>query len=123
VLIWLAMTIVSTEIVDRGEKNDARGRKLLDGKERAAMIAAYEQSGLTQRAFAQREGIKYSTFVAWLLRYRQQAAGPAKPKFAEVRLPTMRPNWTMEIALPNGIVIRGQDASNVTALVNALRSC
>jgi transposase-like protein len=117
------MNIITTEIVDSGEKKDARGHKLITAKERAAMIAAYEQSGLTQKAFASREGVRFSTFTAWLRRHRQQGAGSANTAFTELRLPTVRSSWTMEIALPNGIIIRGHAASNVTALVNALRSC
>ena len=117
------MNIITTEIVDSGEKKDARGHKLITAKARAAMIAAYEQSGLTQKAFAAREGVRFSTFTAWLRRHRQQAAGSANPAFTELRLPTVRPAWAMEIALPNGIVIRANQAQSVTTLVSALRSC
>ncbi len=117
------MKTITTELVESGEKTDAQGRKLIRARERKAMIEAYEQSGLTQKAFAQREGVKYSTFTAWLLRYRQQATEPTKSTFAEVRVPTTQPRWALEIALPNGIVIRGHEVQSVTALVGALRAC
>ena len=80
------MKLITTEVVDTGEKKDGQGRRLIKAEERAALIAEYERSGLTQKAFAQREGIKFSTFTAWLLRYRQQGATAGKPAFTEVRL-------------------------------------
>ena len=52
-----------TEWVDTGEKRDERGRRMVPAKERALLIEAYGKSGLTQRAFAKREGIKYFTFI------------------------------------------------------------
>jgi transposase-like protein len=117
------MKLITTEVVDTGEKKDGQGRRLIRAQERTALLAAYEQSGLTQKAFAQREGIKFSTFTAWLLRYRQQGAAAAKPAFTEVRLAEARPSWPVEIALPNGIVIRAQAPERVVELVGALRSC
>ena len=43
------------------------------GEEALAAIAAYEKSGLTQREFALREGIKFFTFTAWLKRLAAHA--------------------------------------------------
>ena len=70
------------------------------------MISAYERSGMTQKAFAQREGIKFCTFAGWLRRNRQQNLVPKQPAFTEVRLSETRQAWALEVALPNGIVIR-----------------
>ena len=63
-----------TEWVDTGEKRDERGRRMVPAKERALLIEAYGKSGLTQRAFAKREGIKYFTFIDWLQQARQRGA-------------------------------------------------
>ncbi|MCC5025692.1 MAG: hypothetical protein J6386_24225 [Candidatus Synoicihabitans palmerolidicus] len=35
-------------------------------EEWAQLAAIYRESGLTQKAFAKREGLKYVTFVVWL---------------------------------------------------------
>jgi hypothetical protein len=43
-------------LVNTGEKRDSRGRRIAAADHRAALIAAYEASGLTQREFADREG-------------------------------------------------------------------
>ena len=91
-------------------------------REREALIAAYERSGLTQRAFAQREGIGFYRFVAWLKRHRERRP---KTNFAEVNV--ARVNRTtpspMEVALPNGIVVRGGEVEQIAGLVERLRRC
>jgi hypothetical protein len=87
------------------------------------LIATYQRSGLTQRAFAQREGIGFYRFVAWLKRDRERRL---KSKFAEVSIagekrPT--PPSAVEVALPNGVVVRGADLEQIVALVERLRRC
>lgn len=117
------MDAITTELVDTGEKRDARGRRLAVRRERESLIAAYERSGLTQRAFAEREGIGFYRFVAWLKRDRDRRQ---KSRFAEVSIagdkrPT--PPSTVEVALPNGVVVRGADVEQMVALVERLRRC
>ena len=58
------------EVVETGARHDGRGRRLESALERERLLERYDASGLTQRAFAQREGINYHTFVAWLGRWR-----------------------------------------------------
>ena len=48
-------TLASTEVVESGQRRDTRGRRIIPPEEQAALIAEYEKSGLTQRAFAERE--------------------------------------------------------------------
>ncbi len=55
-----------TELLET--KRDERGRRITPAAEREAVRQAYEQSGLTQKAFARREGIKYPTLISWLQR-------------------------------------------------------
>ena len=106
------------EVVDTGQKRDTRGRRIERAEHRAAMIAAYEKSGLTQRAFAEREGVKFWTFTNWIALHRQKAT---KASFAEVSLkpPAERP--VVEVALPNGLVVRGRDPEQLAAVVRHLR--
>ena len=51
--------------METGEKRDRLGRRRTPAERRAELLAAYRQSGLTQTAFARREGIRYSTFCTW----------------------------------------------------------
>jgi hypothetical protein len=117
------METITTEVVDTGRKRDTQGRRIVTVAERTALMLAYQQSGLTQRVFAQREGIKLSTFTAWLQGRRRasEAGGAARVKFAEVRLPP-RPLHGLEVRLPDGTIIRGGAAAEVAALLRALRT-
>ncbi len=114
------MVTIDTELIDK--KRDARGRKITPRSEREALLRAYEQSGLTQKAFAQREGIKFPTFVSWLqeLRLRQP---PAKISFTELTAPpaTIRSSASLEVQLPDGTLIRGADAEELSRLLRLLR--
>lgn len=118
------MGMISAELVDGSEKRDVSGRKLAGEARRVALLEAYDRSGLTQRAFSAREGVNYHTLVTWLVRRRREGpAGAAQEqapvvRFAQVRLP--RVGGALEMVLPNGIVIRGADAAQVSALVKAL---
>jgi transposase-like protein len=64
------MVTIDTELIEK--KRDERGRRITPRSEREALVRAYEQSGLTQKAFAQREGIKFPTFVSWLQELRRK---------------------------------------------------
>lgn len=115
------MEAIAAELVDMGAKRDGRGRRLAVRREREAVIAAYEQSGMTQREFAQREGIKFHTFTGWLKRYRQPGE---KPTFAQVRVakPTPTSKSKLTVKLAGGMVVRGTDAVQVAELIRLL-SC
>ena len=60
---------------------DAKGRLRVSKEQRKAVLASFEQSGMSAPKFAAVAGIKYSTFVGWVQRYRR-----AKPKAAPRRL-------------------------------------
>jgi len=104
------MGLITTELVE--SKRDGRGRRITPAAQRESFLRAYEQSGLTQQAFARREGIKYPTLVSWLRR-----RGP-KPAFAEVTLPAA---VGLEVRLPDGVVIRGAKLEEVAQLLRLLR--
>jgi hypothetical protein len=118
-----SMKTLTAELVETGEKRDARGRRMVRAEQREALLAAYAASGLTQRAFAEREGMKYCTLAKWLLLQRRKPAG-AKPTFAEVRLNGGRALvGSIEIVLPDGLIVRGSDPEQVIAVVARLRRC
>jgi hypothetical protein len=110
---------ISTELVETGEKRDARGRKIADKARRAELLVAYDACRLTQKAFARQEGIKFYTLAYWLkVRRREQAASNKPVRFAELRLSARASG--LEVSLPGGIAIRGDDAGQIAALVKAL---
>jgi hypothetical protein len=61
-------------------------------------------SGLSRKAFCEREGIGRSSFEKWRGRLASESSAPA---FVEVR-PAVSPaaGWDVELALPGGIVLR-----------------
>ena len=110
----------TTELIDTGAKRDGRGRRIAAAEEREAMVCQYRSSGLTQRAFAQREGIKFSTFTSWVQGRRYAGKPGRKVRFAELPAPAMA---GLAVQLPDGTVIRGTNAGDVAQLVHALREC
>jgi transposase-like protein len=133
-----------TELVETGEKRDALGRRRTPAERRTELLAAYRRSGLTQRAFAQREGVNYTTFCTWAQAERRRGRLPAAPAgcrprgrsratqnvrvpFVEVQLPPAVPDLAsgeagLEVRLPDGTSVRGGSAAALAKLVRALRA-
>ena len=103
-----------TEWVDTGEKRDERGRRMVPAKERALLIEAYGKSGLTQRAFDEREEIKYFTFIDWLQRARQRGAGGGECAFPSIFFAPLA--WLFLKVLPPlvGVSLGDLELSGVT---------
>jgi transposase-like protein len=112
------MMTITTELVETGAKRDGCGRRIATTEEREALVAQYRESGLTQKAFAEREGIKFSTFTAWVQGRRHAGKPGRKVRFAELPAPAMA---GLAVQLPDGTVIRGTSAGEVAELVRALR--
>lgn len=120
------MASTTTELIENGTKVDGRGRRIVTSQEREALIAAYRSSGMTQRAFAQREGIKYSTFTSWLQGRCRAVARSGGTVFAEVAMLPGGPAATitpgeLSVQLPDGTLVRGTAAGDIAELIRALR--
>ena len=79
-------------------------------QEREQLVAKYQTSGLTQREFAQQQGVKLGTFQQWI--YRPRSPDPIargkQPAFQEVSLtevPFLN-RWAAELQLPRGMALR-----------------
>lgn len=92
----------------------------MDGKRRAELLAEYDRSGLTQKAFAKREGINVHTFVSWLLQRRRSGRGAAV-RFEEMPWAGLAATPSLEVVLPEGMTVRGRTAAEVAQLVQLLR--
>ena len=124
------METAEAEIVEGTHKRDARGRMLTGVSERERVLAAFDASGMTQGAFARREGVKYHTLVHWLRERRRDAkvcaaasapAAPSPMRFHEMKL-TAPSIPAVEVQLPDGTIVRGGAVRELIALVRALRS-
>jgi len=109
------------ELVDSGEKRDLVGRRIVRREERERLLAAYDESGLTQRAFAHREGIKASTLVWWLKQRRERNRGNKPVQFEEYRISEPVNTAPLEVVLADGTRVRGSDASMLAQLVKSLQ--
>lgn len=111
-------TTETMEIVDTGEKRDQRGRRRMPESRREELVACWRESGLTQAAFARREGINYTTFCSWV--HQGGASASSKMRFTEVHVPGANTSG-VEVRLADGTLIRGTNAVEVAAVVRALR--
>jgi transposase-like protein len=110
------MGTIATELIEA--KRDERGRKITPRAEREALVRAYDSSGLTQKAFAERERINYTTFVSWVQECRRRET-PPKVGFTEFTV--ARSTAALEVQLPDGMVIRGSNAEEVARLLRLVR--
>jgi len=96
------------------------GRRRRTPKQRQRLVTRFHRSRLTQRDFAARYGIGFSTLGKWL-----QCEGKVKlprVKFHEVRLPNPTPRWLIEVVSPQGWIVRLQNSSEVQTLPQLLRA-
>jgi transposase-like protein len=89
-------------------------------KQRQQLLARFHQSQMTQGAFAARHGIGVSTLGKWLHRESPKRLSPVK--FREVALPNSAPRWPIEVASPQGWIVRLQTGSEVQMLPQLLRA-
>ena len=105
---------------------DTKGRVRTSKEQRRVILAEFERSGVSAAQFAQRTGLKYSTFAAWVQRYRRTKRPGAKVSGALVGsgggASTASPR-PLQVQLPGGARLEIREASQVplvAALVRAL---
>ena len=87
----------------------------------------FEQSGLTQKQFAQQQGLTLSTVQSWIYRRRRQASRSPVPPVrllpVEVSTAPVSDKGRLEIVTPRGVrlcIPAGIDVDYVAGLVAAL---
>jgi transposase-like protein len=96
------------------------GRHRWTAAQRERFLADFHQSEMTQRNFANRNGVGLSTLGKWL-RDEGKPASPAV-NFQEVRLPNPSSRWLVEVVSPQGWVVRVQNGSDVRMLPQLLQA-
>ena len=103
-------------------------------EEMRAAFARFEESGLTLKAFGEREQISYTTLQYWRRRFRDED-NPSKDRgvvaLAPVRVvpdeaPASLSGERFEVWLTNGVSLeipRGFDEDDLRRLVGVLLSC
>lgn len=119
------MESIEAEVCADPGKRDRKGRRMLGREEWYRLMGEYDGSGLTQEVFCRREGINYHPFVAWLGQRKRDGGPPAKApgKFHELSLksPPVAKS-SLEVALPDGTLVRGDDAVSLSDLIRLLRA-
>jgi hypothetical protein len=89
----------------------ARGRRA--DTTRRELVARYQRSDLTQRAFCEQAGIPISTLQWWLVKARREAVRDTPVTFTEVAVPEeARPDrgvgraWAVEVVTRTGVTVR-----------------
>lgn len=90
-----AFSVFREDEMPRSERNPRRSPA-----EWQAIIDRHATSGLSAPAFCKQQGIPYTSFLFG----RRFARRSQQPKFVDVT--PKAPGWDVEIALPNGIVLR-----------------
>ena len=82
-------------------------------------IDAWKHSGKTQKKFCQANQLPYCRFQYWRRKLeggvRRRAAQPAAGGFAQVSY-TPQPDTGLTLSLPNGLVLRGICADNLSVV-------
>ena len=104
---------------------DTKGRLRASKEQRRVILAKFEQSGMSAAQFAQRTGLKYSTFAAWVQRYRRVKRPERRPemRLLEAVVAPTAPAPGLLVHLPNGARLEISEASQIplaAALVRAM---
>ncbi|WP_164020082.1 IS66 family insertion sequence element accessory protein TnpA [Pyxidicoccus trucidator] len=102
-------------------------RKRAEKQEWLRVAEEFEASGLTQREFAGRRGLRLSTLQSWVYRRRRQVSAEAQPavRLLPVQVSSVPASDAapLEVALGSGVRVRvspGTDVDYVARLVAAL---
>lgn len=82
--------------------------------ERAEVLRAFDRSGLSAAAFAQKHQINYTTFCGWRRRDKRDGS-PSSPQFVEVELPmaAVPASSSLVVEVGGKIRLRISDADQV----------
>jgi hypothetical protein len=106
--------------------NKSRSRQYLTLAEKAQMVAAFQQSGLSQRDFASRHGIAASNIGRWV--GQPQRVDKAEGQAVLVEVPNLLPSGgsgNYRLHFPKGLMLEvasGFEAGEVRVLAQLVQS-
>jgi hypothetical protein len=116
-------------------KVDRLGRVRTTRRQRGAILAEFDQSGLSGTRFAEIHGIKYSTLVSWLQERKRErqasnqaitsASAVTAPRIelTEVILPGLPESASaLQVQLPGGISLQVADVHQARLAAELIRS-
>ncbi|MFO1513209.1 MAG: transposase [Verrucomicrobiota bacterium] len=103
---------------------DTKGRVRTSKAQRRAILAQFENSGMSAAEFARRTGLKYSTFALWVQRYRRtkrsERKSPVRLLEAVVAPTPLSPGLLVQ--LPAGARLEIREAGQVPLVAALLRA-
>jgi hypothetical protein len=94
-------------------------------EQRAKWVRRYERSGLSQREFAERQGLGLFTLRNWIAQdSRQTVSGrKGKPVWQELKLDGLAgaTRWAAEVVKPDGLIVRVAPDAPAALLEELLR--
>jgi len=82
-------------------------------------VTTWQASNLTQKAYCEAHGLRYTAFGYWVHKLRTASEGRREGPSGFVPVTLAPADGGLVLALPNGLEIRGIEANNV-GLVRAL---
>ena len=103
---------------------DTKGRVRTSKEQRRVILAQFENSGMSAAQFAQRTGLKYSTFAAWVHRHRRTKRRDRRPpvRLLEAVVASAPLSPGLLVQLPGGARLELHEASQVPLVAALLRA-
>jgi transposase-like protein len=95
-------------------KKDVLGRVRTPRERRAALLAEFDQSGMSGQKFAAWAGIKYPTWASWVQKRRQEAGQTPLPKAKPKRTNPVR--W-LEAVVTNPTPVQESARSKTAGII------
>ena len=95
-------------------------------EERAEMIATFKKSGMSQRAFAELEGINLSRLQSWLYPKGHRAKSAPRPLFVRVEAPAIGRPGEVQLRIGDSVALQLSalpEPDYVARLHRALTAC
>ncbi len=84
-------------------------------------VTAWEASGLNQKAYSNKHGLRYSAFGYWVRKLRRKAGAETKQSSFVPVMPAKMPSTAgLTLSLPNGLEIRGIETQNLPVVKQLL---
>lgn len=110
-------------------KSDRIGRSQYRPQYKAEVLAAYQESGMSGRAFAEQCGIKYPTFASWVTKENKSTGQGAIRSsgspfvLAEFESPSASASRSsLEIKLPGGAIVTATSGDQIQLLAELLKA-
>jgi len=103
---------------------DTKGRVRTSKEQRRVILAQFDSSGMSAAQFAQRSGLKYSTFARWVQRYPRTKRPERKSsvRLLEAVLAPTSIGAALPVQLPGGARLEIHEASQVPLVAALLRA-